>query len=155
TTSSSSSTSASSTSSSTSASSTSSSTSTSSSSGTTAFVPKNVFTILLENHDYSSIIGSSSMPYVNSPVAHYRLATNYMDSGTHPSLPNYLYLISGATQYLGVLDFDPTQNAFGTQFPVNADNLGNQLQVAGVKWRSYQESAGGNCVLSGVGEYAP
>src|SRR5260221_3653591 len=75
-----------------------------------------------------------------------------MDSGTHPSLPNYLYLISGATQYPGFFDVDPTF----FPFPVNADNLGNQLQVANLKWRSYQESMGAPCQLAAVGTlYAP
>ncbi len=115
-------------------------------------MPKNVFTILLENHDYNEVVGSSNAPYVNSLIAQYGLATNYMDSGSHPSLPNYLYLISGNTQYnsFGFLEYDPTI----FPFPINADNLGNQLTTAGVMWRSYQESAGGACVLASAGEYA-
>jgi phospholipase C len=109
------------------------------------FVPKTVFTILLENHDYNEVVGSANAPYINSLIAQYGLATNYMDSGTHPSLPNYLYLISGATQYPGIVDLDPMTFLV---FPVNADNLGNQLQGASIKWRSYQESMGTPCVLT-------
>src|SRR5262245_59552034 len=63
-----------------------------------------IFTILLENHDYNEIVGSADAPYINSLIAMGGLATNYMDSGTHPSLPNYLYLISGDTQYPGIID---------------------------------------------------
>jgi phospholipase C len=108
---------------------------------------------LLENHDYKEVVGSANAPYINSElIAKYGLATNYLDSGTHPSLPNYLYLISGATQYFGVVDLDPTQSPF----PVAADNLGNQMNGAHVKWRSYQESMGTACSLSEVGTlYAP
>jgi phosphatidylinositol-3-phosphatase len=110
-----------------------------------------IFTILFENHDYNEIVGSADAPYFNSLLPMGGLATNYMDSGTHPSLPNYLYLISGDTQYPGFIDLDPTF----FPFPRDADNLGNQMQMAGIKWRSYQESMGTACRLSGVGDYAP
>ena len=110
-----------------------------------------VFTIVLENTDYMSIVGSANAPFINSLIAQYGLATNYMDSKSHPSLPNYLYMVSGATQYPGIFDVDPT----ASPFPVAADNLGNQLTMAGIPWRSYQESAGGSCVLSAMGTYAP
>jgi len=128
--------------------------STSASTGTGGGIPAitTVFTILLENHDYNEIVGSANAPHINALIAANGLATNYFDSGTHPSLPNYLYLVSGDTQYPGFLDADPTQ---GPYFPAAGDNLGNQLQGAGVQWRSYQESAGGNCVLSDNGDYAP
>jgi hypothetical protein len=123
------------------------------SSGSTGFVPKTVFTIVLENHDYKEVVGSTNAPYINNTlIANYGLATNYMDSGTHPSLPNYLYMISGATQYFGIVDLDPTDSPF----PVSAPNLGNQLNTANVKWRSYQESMGMPCQLAAVGTlYAP
>lgn len=115
-----------------------------------------VFTILLENHTYADIVGGSNAPYLNSLIGKYGLATNYKDSGTHPSLPNYLYLTSGKTQYLGLFDYDPTSTTVDlVSFPVAADNLGNQLEAKGIPWRSYQESAGGTCKLSGNGDYAP
>ncbi|HEY8079862.1 MAG TPA: alkaline phosphatase family protein [Labilithrix sp.] len=114
-----------------------------------------IFTIVMENHDYAEIVGSSNAPYINSLIASYGLATNYVDSGVHPSLPNYLTMISGAPQYSGGMDVDPTQSPF----PVNAQNLGTQLEAAGVAWRSYQESMGSACALAAVtnpaGNYAP
>ncbi|MFO0661633.1 MAG: alkaline phosphatase family protein [Polyangiaceae bacterium] len=111
-----------------------------------------VFTILLENHDYNEIVGSENAPYINSLIDQYGLATNYFDSGVHPSLPNYLYLISGDTQYPGLADVDPTQAPW---FPSDADNLGNQLSLKGIKWRSYQEHMGTPCKLQTDGTYAP
>jgi phospholipase C len=118
-------------------------------------VPKTVFTILLENHDYNEVVGSSNAPYLNSLIAQYGLATNYMDSGSHPSLPNYLYLISGDTQYnsLGFLEYDPTPLVSLGTFPVSGDNLGNQLTAANVPWRSYQESMGTACTLASAGNF--
>lgn len=112
---------------------------------------RTIFTIVLENHDYAEIVGSSNAPYINSLIAQGALATNYKDSGTHPSLPNYLFLASGATQYPGFIDLDPTTYPF----PVDQPNLATQLEAANIPWRAYEESAGGNCVLSSAGSYAP
>jgi hypothetical protein len=111
-----------------------------------------LFTIVLENHSYASIVGSTNAPYINSLIADYGLAENYHASGTHPSLPNYLYMISGDTQYFGLCDLDPTTYPF----PVDKDNLGSQMTAKGIPWRSYQESAGGSCVLAtNSSNYAP
>lgn len=116
-----------------------------------------IFTILLENHDYAEIVSktpgdapSKNAPYINSLIKQYGLATNYKDTG-HPSLPNYLNMISGANQYPGIIDLDPTNYPF----PVAQPNLGDQLTTANIKWRSYQESAPSACALAGSGNYAP
>jgi hypothetical protein len=113
---------------------------------------RTVFTIVMENHDYAEVVGSPNAPYINSLIAGYGLATSYLDSLTHPSLPNYLYLISGDTQYPGLIDVDPTTAPY---FPSSANNLGNQLQTGGIAWRSYQESMGTPCKLTSSGNYAP
>jgi hypothetical protein len=110
-----------------------------------------VFTILLENHDYKEIVGSPNAPYINSLIAQGGLATNYLDANIHPSLPNYLVLISGDPQYPGILDVGPNQIPY---FPSAADNLGNQMVGAGIKWRSYQESMGSACNTSDNSPYA-
>ena len=110
-----------------------------------------IFTIVLENHDYAEIVGNTTdAPYINSLIGSGGLATNYKDTG-HPSLPNYLHMISGSNQYPGGVDLDPTT----PPFPVTEDNLGTQLEAAGIPWRSYQESAGTTCKLSSSGNYAP
>jgi acid phosphatase len=110
-----------------------------------------IFTIVLENQDYADIVGSAHAPYLNSLIQKYGLATNYSDSGVHPSLPNYLTMISGAPQYPGHEDLDPTH----APFPLAAPNLGDQMQTAGIKWRSYQESMARPCRLAASGTYAP
>ena len=111
-----------------------------------------IFTIVFENHNYDEVVGSANAPYFNSLIASYGLATNYMDSGTHPSLPNYLTMASGAAQYPGILDVDPTA---GPYFPAKVPNLGEQLETAKVGWRAYGESMGTPCKLAGAGTYAP
>src|SRR6185295_9167062 len=62
-----------------------------------------IYTIVLENHDYNEIVGSSNAPYINSLIAQGGLATKYKDT-IHPSLGNYLYMISGDNQYPGGFD---------------------------------------------------
>ena len=54
-----------------------------------------VFLIVMENHEYGSVIGSSAAPYLNSLAGSYGLATNYY-AASHPSLPNYLALTAGS-----------------------------------------------------------
>jgi hypothetical protein len=112
-----------------------------------------IFTILLENHDYDQVVASPDAPYINSLIGSYGLATSYLDSGSHPSLLNYLYLISGDTQFPFKQGVDVGPTTF--PFPKDADNLGNQMELAGIHWRSYQENMGTNCNLDGDGVYEP
>lgn len=109
-----------------------------------------VFTIVLENHDFDEIVGSANAPFLNSLIAMGALATNYKCT-IHPSLGNYLNMVSGENQYPGFIDVGPKQFPF---FPADAQNLGTQLQAAGVKWRAYQESMGAPCNLDDNGRYA-
>jgi hypothetical protein len=110
-----------------------------------------IFTIVLENQDYNSIVGSANAPYLNGLMAQYALATNYNDTN-HPSLPNYLHMISGDDQYPGFIDIGPDQTPF---FPADKANLGTQLEAASIPWRSYQESMGTPCKLVDDGNFAP
>jgi len=113
---------------------------------------KTVFVILLENHDWSSIKGAASAPYINKTLltqgAH---AERYMNvPGLHPSLPNYLWLESGGTQ--GVTDdAEPPNHRLTT-----TQHLVSLLAKAGVSWKSYQEDIPGtDCPLTAVNYYAP
>jgi hypothetical protein len=125
-------------------------TNTGSGDGSVSNAKPTIFTIVLENHDYAEIVGSSDAPYINSLIAQGALATNYKDT-IHPSLGNYLHMISGANQYPGYIDLDPTFYPF----PVTKENLGTQLEAAHITWRSYQESMGTPCKLTASGTYAP
>src|SRR5487761_809350 len=55
-----------------------------------------VFVLVEENHGYSDVIGNANMPYLNSLVSAYGLATQYF-ADAHPSLPNYFELTAGAS----------------------------------------------------------
>ena len=50
-----------------------------------------VIVVVEENHDYSQVIGSSAMPYLNSLANQYGLATQYY-ANTHPSIGNYFMM---------------------------------------------------------------
>ena len=52
--------------------------------------------ILLENKSYNSVIGASAMPHLNDLARQNVLLTNYF-AVAHPSLPNYIALVSGTT----------------------------------------------------------
>jgi phosphatidylinositol-3-phosphatase len=55
---------------------------------------KHVIFIVLENHSYGAILGSSQAPYFNTLAKDCGVATNYHNI-THPSLPNYIAATSG------------------------------------------------------------
>jgi len=88
-----------------------------------------VFIVVEENHSYSSVIGSSSMPYLNGLANQYGLATQYF-ADTHPSIGNYFMLTTGQ-----IITNDDNFN--GT---VSADNLVRHLSSMGKTWKSYAES---------------
>lgn len=96
-----------------------------------------VFVIVMENREYSSIIGNPSAPYLNSLAARYGLATNYF-AVTRPSLPNYLALTAGST--LGI-----TSNC--TDCVVHAEHLANQVEADGRTWKAYTEDMPTPCYL--------
>jgi hypothetical protein len=96
-----------------------------------------VFVIVMENSAYSSIIGSSSAPYINSLVKGGGLATNYF-AITHPSLPNYLALTGGST-------YGITSDC--TTCWVSATNIGDRVEAAGKNWKAYEESMPSPCFV--------
>ena len=53
-----------------------------------------VVVVVLENQNYDSIIGSSSMPFLNGLANANSLATNFY-ANTHPSIGNYFIMTTG------------------------------------------------------------
>jgi hypothetical protein len=88
-----------------------------------------VVIVVEENHDYSSVIGSSAMPYLNSLAAQYGLATQYY-ANTHPSIGNYFMMTTG--------QIITNNDSFSST--VTADNLVRHLLSGGKTWKSYAES---------------
>jgi phosphatidylinositol-3-phosphatase len=90
-----------------------------------------IFLVIMENHGYDEIIGSSDAPYLNQLANRYGVATNYV-SVAHPSLPNYLALTGGDT-------FGVTTDC--TDCFQSAPNLVvDRVAASGRSWRAYLES---------------
>ena len=89
---------------------------------------KHVFIVLEENTDYADVIGSASMPYLNSLAAQYGLATQYY-ANTHPSIGNYFMLATGQI----------VSNNDSYSSIVSVDNVVRELLAAGKTWKSYAE----------------
>jgi len=113
---------------------------------------KTVFIVVMENHNWSSIHGSASAPYINDTLlpmgAH---AENYVNiPGLHPSEPNYLWLEAGSN--FGVAN----DNLPSSNHQATTDHLVTKLEAAGITWKAYAEGASGtSCPVSNSGLYAP
>jgi hypothetical protein len=93
-----------------------------------------VYVIVLENREYSDIVGSTSAPFLNSLVAADGASASFY-AERHPSEPNYIALTSGGTQ--GVTD-DGSYN-------LSVDNLFAQVSAAGRSWHVYAQGYPGGC----------
>ena len=87
-----------------------------------------VIVVVEENTDYSSVIGSSSMPYLNGLAQQYALATKYY-AVTHPSIGNYFMMTVGK-----IITNDDSYSGV-----VSDDNIIRRLIAAGKTWKSYAE----------------
>jgi phosphatidylinositol-3-phosphatase len=104
-----------------------------------------VFVIVMENHEYNSVVGNPAAPYTNGLINSYGLATNYY-AASHPSLPNYLALTAGST--FGIAS-DCT-----TCF-VSATNIADQVEGSGRSWKAYLEDMPVPCYMGAAsGNYA-
>jgi hypothetical protein len=102
-----------------------------------------VYVILMENEELTDVIGSPSAPYINGLAAQYGVAKAYT-AVTHPSLPNYMALTSGGTQF--------TTNCSGCV--VDVANIADRVESAGRTWKGYMESMPVPCLTTDSGLYA-
>jgi phospholipase C len=88
-----------------------------------------VVIVLEENHGYTEVIGSASMPYLNQLAANGAVATQYY-ANTHPSIGNYFELTTGQ-----IITNDDSFNQ-----SIDVDDIPRELMTAGKTWKSYAES---------------
>ena len=88
-----------------------------------------IVTIVFENKEFGIVIGNSQMPYFNQLASAHTLLTQHY-AVTHPSLPNYLAMISGDT--FG-LDFTCDKCLY------DATTLVDLVETSGRTWKTYQE----------------
>ena len=88
-----------------------------------------VVVVVFENKEVTSIAGSPEAPTFNALARRYARLTNY-DAVAHPSLPNYLALVSGSTHGI-------TSDC--TDCIVRERSLADTLERAGKTWKTYAE----------------
>jgi len=103
-----------------------------------------IVTILMENNGLcdvtpSVVSGCSSSsipaPYLTTLAQTYGFSTHYT-AVDHPSEPNYVALFGGST-------FGYTSNGYCC-FQLNAPNLVDRLETAGLTWKAFAEDASGS-----------
>lgn len=111
--------------------------------------PGSIFTIVMENKHQREIIRPGGPPYTNQLAREYASSASYYSPAIHPSLPNYLFMTAG--QNFGIVDDnEPDLNHIAC-----TAHLADQLEAAGLSWRTYQESMGAPCGLTTLGRYYP
>jgi acid phosphatase len=107
-----------------------------------------VFTIVMENKSRGDIVGNSSAPFINKLISQGALVSGYHDNYVHPSEPNYLEMVAG--ENFNILDdSDPIKHSVDS-----SSHIADQLELAGLSWKTYQESMGDPCGLTSHGRYA-
>jgi hypothetical protein len=99
----------------------------------TAAVPvpafDHVVVIVFENKESSSVLGNRAAPTFNTYGRRYATLTRYYGV-THPSLPNYLALVSGSTQGVRITC---------TSCIFDAKSLADTIEASGRTWKTYAE----------------
>jgi phosphatidylinositol-3-phosphatase len=107
--------------------------------------PGHIVIVMMENHSYQEVIGSSQARYLHFLARHGALVTQ-SHAVAHPSEPNYLALFSGSTHGL---TSDTCPLSFGGR------NLGADLIAAKRSFAGYSEDLPATGSLACVsGEYA-
>jgi phospholipase C len=91
--------------------------------------------LIFENKEFTTVIGNPDMPNFNRYAREYTLLTQHY-AIRHPSLPNYIALISGDT-----FGIDHTcVDCF-----IDAPSLPDLIESAGLSWKTYQEHMPSPC----------
>jgi phosphatidylinositol-3-phosphatase len=120
-----------------------------------------VLTIVLENTDAASIVGSALAPNLNALAQSCGIATDYHGI-QFPSLPNYIALTSGQVPPSIAGDGVRGRDCLPSPSCDSADpSIFTQIAqqaaadpAAPLSWRTYAESMPTNCALVNDGEYA-
>jgi phosphatidylinositol-3-phosphatase len=90
---------------------------------------RHVVVVVFENKSRSEIVGNTAAPTFALLRRRYAEMTSY-DAVTHPSLPNYLALVSGSTRGI---------RSDCTDCVVDGRSLADTLVAAGRSWKTYAE----------------
>ena len=98
---------------------------------------KHVVVVVFENADYSSVIGSSALPYLNQLAQQYSQASQFY-ADVHPSIGNYFWMTAG--QDPSATAQNPGGNPDNYTGTVSGDNVASELTKAGLSWKVYAQS---------------
>ena len=101
----------------------------------------------MENKDRSSVFDSQHAPFMHQLAELCGTASNYIDHGIRPSLPNYIAATSGGTQRV-------RDDGFPRDHRLRVDNIFRQVRAIGKVSKSYEEAMPGNCALESTDLYA-
>jgi phosphatidylinositol-3-phosphatase len=103
-----------------------------------------IVVIMLENRDYQTAMDGTHMPLLATLAKQNVLLSNYF-AVAHPSLPNYIALMSGSTQGI-------TSDC--TTCFLNQLNLADEIEASGRAWKAYLEDMPSPCFIGDSGKYA-
>jgi acid phosphatase len=102
--------------------------------------------VLMENKNFSEVIGQGNQPFTNSLATKYGLATQSY-AVNHPSLPNYIDIVSGHNPSNSTDDGPPSSHTY------TYTTIADQLRAAGISEKAYAENLPSN-PTSDSGAYA-
>jgi hypothetical protein len=106
--------------------------------------PAHLIVVVEENHSFEQIVGSPSAPFFNELARRGTLLTEFY-AITHPSLPNYVALLSGHTDRI-------ESNCHGCT--LGGRTLVDQLEARHISWAAYLEGLPAPCsTVAGAGAY--
>jgi acid phosphatase len=94
--------------------------------------------VVVENADYTDIVGSPNAPYINSLIAQGGLAGNYY-ANVHPSIGNYFIMTTGIAYSI--------DDGFSGIVPI--DNVVRELTAVSKSWKVYAQSLPSQGYLGG------
>lgn len=99
---------------------------------------EHVFVVVEENQNYDDVVGNENdLPYFNSLVREYGLATNYY-ANTHPSVNNYFYLTAGHAGFSSLWTADGFLANLHAEL-VTGENIASILTDNKKTWKAYLE----------------
>jgi hypothetical protein len=119
----------------------------------------NVVTILMENVNICNIVGtllsgcgaSNLAPYMTSLAKNWSFAIHYTGV-RHPSMPNYLALLSGQTWGCTMDDNPNSSSCTASAWNSVNSNLVDRLPSS-ITWKAYMENMTSNCEMTDSGTY--
>ena len=104
-----------------------------------------VVVVIVENRDFSDVIGNRAAPYVSTVLARQGAVLTNSIALSHPSQPNYLQLFSGSPQTAATIN-DAVPGSFApagappTGAGLDTPNLGASVRRAGGTYATYSEN---------------